>query len=135
LRVETEPDLPRVECDGAQIQQMVLALAMNALESMPSGGSTVLAARRAGDAGVVLEVTDTGCGIPEKDQERVFEPFFTTKEAGKGVGLGLAVVYGIVSCHHARIELRSKVGAGTTFSVFLPLRQPASGAAGEEAVP
>ena len=125
LRLETEPDLPRVACDAAQIQQMVLALAINALEAMPTGGAAAFAARREGDAGVVVEVSDTGPGIPEENHERIFEPFFTTKEAGKGVGLGLAVVYGIVNRHHGRIEVRSKAGQGTTFSVFLPLRQPA----------
>jgi two-component system NtrC family sensor kinase len=131
LRVDAEPNLPRVECDAAQIQQMVLALAINALEAMPAGGAATFAARRHGE-GVVVEVSDTGGGIPEADREHVFEPFFTTKEAGKGVGLGLAVVYGIVNRHHGRVELRSAVGKGTTFSVFLPLSQPAPGPEGEE---
>jgi len=132
LRLETEPDLPRVECDAAQVQQMVLALAINALEAMPTGGSASFAVRRAGEAGVAIDVADSGGGIPPEDHERVFEPFFTTKEAGKGVGLGLAVVYGIVNRHHGRIELRSAVGQGTTFSIFLPIRQPAPEAPGRE---
>jgi two-component system NtrC family sensor kinase len=132
LRLETEPDLPRVECDAAQVQQMVLALAINALEAMPTGGSATFSARRSGEAGVAIEVADSGGGIPPEDHERIFEPFFTTKEAGKGVGLGLAVVYGIVNRHHGRIELRSAVGQGTTFSIFLPLRQPAPEAPGRE---
>ena len=124
LRLETEPGLPLVECDAAQIQQAILALAINALEAMPTGGEATFAARRQGPDGVVVEVSDSGAGIPEEDREHVFEPFFTTKEVGKGVGLGLAVVYGIVNRHHGRIELRSQVGRGTTFSMFLPLRQP-----------
>jgi two-component system, NtrC family, sensor kinase len=124
LSLDTEADLPRVECDAAQIQQAILALAINALEAMPTGGRATFAARRHGAEGVVVEVSDTGPGIPEEDREHVFEPFFTTKEVGKGVGLGLAVVYGIVSRHRGRIELRSEVGRGSTFSMFLPLRQP-----------
>jgi signal transduction histidine kinase len=67
-------------------------------------------------------VSDTGAGIPEADQERIFEPFFTTKDVGKGVGLGLAVVYGIVTRHQGRIELDSRPGRGSTFTVHLPRR-------------
>jgi two-component system NtrC family sensor kinase len=74
--------------------------------------------------GLVLSVSDTGAGIPEADQERIFEPFFTTKDVGKGVGLGLAVVYGIVTRHQGRIELDSQPGEGSTFTVHLP-RRPA----------
>jgi two-component system NtrC family sensor kinase len=125
LDVQAAAGLPRVRCDAAQVQQMVLALAMNALESTPGGGRVTLATR-ADEAvpGVVIEVSDTGCGIREEDLSRIFEPFYTTKEAGKGVGLGLAVVYGIVTRHHGRIDVRSTVGTGTTFSVHLPLEQP-----------
>ncbi|HVO10554.1 MAG TPA: ATP-binding protein [Vicinamibacteria bacterium] len=123
LEAACDPDLPRVVCDAPQVQQMMLALAMNALEATPSDGRVALEARREGD-GVRLVVSDTGWGIPKEHQDRIFEPFFTTKEAGKGVGLGLAVVYGIVDRHHARIELRSEAGRGTTFTVHLPARQP-----------
>jgi len=123
LEAACDPDLPRVVCDAAQVQQMILALAMNALEATPADGRVSLAARREGD-GVRLVVADTGWGIPKEHQDRIFEPFFTTKEAGKGVGLGLAVVYGIVNRHHARIELRSEPGRGTSFTIHLPARQP-----------
>ena len=67
---------------------------------------------------------DTGCGIPEEHQPHVFEPFYTTKEEGKGVGLGLAVVYGIVERHRGRIRFTSAEGRGTTFTIELPLEQP-----------
>jgi two-component system NtrC family sensor kinase len=126
LLAKADPDLPRITCDASQVQQMVLALAMNALEATPSGGRVeIAAAAEAGGDGIVLTVSDTGCGIPEEHQARIFEPFFTTKESGRGVGLGLAVVYGIVTRHDGRIEVRSRPGAGTTFAVHLPRRPPA----------
>jgi two-component system NtrC family sensor kinase len=124
LEVRTERDLPRVVCDAAQVQQMILALAMNALEATPAEGRVEVAARGE-EGGVCLVVADTGAGIPREHVDRVFEPFFTTKEAGKGVGLGLAVVYGIVNRHHGRIEVESEPGRGTAFTVHLPALQPA----------
>jgi two-component system NtrC family sensor kinase len=129
LEARVEADLPRVVCDGAQVQQMLLALAMNALEATPSDGRVSLEARRDGD-GVRLVVSDTGWGIPKEHLDRIFEPFFTTKEAGKGVGLGLAVVYGIVNGHHGTIAVESEPGRGTTFTVRLPARQPEAPDAG-----
>ena len=123
LETRVEPDLPKVVCDAAQVQQVILALAMNALEATPSDGRVSIEASRDGD-GVGLAVSDTGWGIPKDHLDRIFEPFFTTKEAGKGVGLGLAVVYGIVSAHHGTIDVESEPGRGTTFTVHLPARQP-----------
>jgi two-component system NtrC family sensor kinase len=140
LEVDLPPDLPHLVCDASQIQQMILALAMNALEATPSEGKVTLSARAeaaespagskpaAGAApggAIVLQVRDTGCGIPPEHRARIFEPFFTTKKEGSGVGLGLAVVYGIVERHHGRIDVESAPGAGTLFTVHLPLRQPA----------
>jgi two-component system NtrC family sensor kinase len=129
LEIETAPGLATVECDAAQIEQMILALAMNALEATPTGGRVALGARPEGE-GVALTVSDTGTGIPEADQARIFEPFFTTKEAGKGVGLGLAVVYGIVTRHGGQIEVASRPAAGTVFTVHLPRHPPAPEAGG-----
>ena len=102
---------------------MILALAMNALEATPAEGRVSIEAGPDGD-GVKLVVADTGWGIPKEHLDHIFEPFFTTKEAGKGVGLGLAVVYGIVNAHHGRIDVQSEPGRGTTFTVHLPARQP-----------
>ena len=130
LAARVDAGLPRVVCDAAQVQQMLLALSMNALEATPPEGRVTIEARPDGD-GVALVVSDTGHGIRAEDHERIFEPFFTTKEEGKGVGLGLAVVYGIVERHHATIDVRSAAGEGTTFTVRLPPRQPAA-AEGEE---
>jgi signal transduction histidine kinase len=105
------------------VQQVILALAMNALEATPRDGRVSIEVK--GDAqGATLVVADTGWGIPREHLDRIFEPFFTTKEAGKGVGLGLAVVYGIVTAHHGRIDVASEPGRGTTFAVHLPARPP-----------
>jgi two-component system, NtrC family, sensor kinase len=123
LEATTDPNLPRVVCDAAQVQQMLLALAMNALEATPTDGKVTMEARRDGD-GVRLVVADTGAGIPKDNLEHIFEPFFTTKETGKGVGLGLAVVYGIVDRHHGTIGVASEPGRGTAFTIRLPPRQP-----------
>jgi len=134
LETRVEPGLPKVVCDGAQVQQIILALAMNALEATPSDGRVSIEA--APDVyGVRLVIADTGWGIPKEHLDHIFEPFFTTKEAGKGVGLGLAVVYGIVNAHHGRIDVQSEPGRGTTFTVRLPVRPPegAEAAAGESA--
>jgi two-component system NtrC family sensor kinase len=129
LEARVEPGLPKVVCDGAQVQQMILALAMNALEATPPDGRVSIEAAPDGD-GVKLVVADTGWGIPKDHLDRIFEPFFTTKEAGKGVGLGLAVVYGIVTAHHGRIDVQSEPGRGTTFTVRLPARPPEGAEAG-----
>jgi signal transduction histidine kinase len=123
LEGRAAPDLPRIVCDAAQVQQVVLALAMNALEATPVGGRVWIDASGDGD-GVRLVIGDTGWGIPKEHLDRIFEPFFTTKDAGKGVGLGLAVVYGIVNGHHGIIDVASEPGRGTTFTIHLPPRQP-----------
>jgi two-component system, NtrC family, sensor kinase len=129
LEARTAGDLPRIVCDAAQVQQAILALAMNALEATPSGGRVSIEAARDGD-GVRLVVSDTGGGILRDHLDRIFEPFFTTKEAGQGVGLGLAVVYGIVNGHHGRIDVESEPDRGATFTVHLPARQPEERSAG-----
>jgi two-component system NtrC family sensor kinase len=133
LETRVAGDLPEVVCDAAQVQQMLLALAMNALEATPPNGRVTISAQP-DPAGIALAVSDTGNGIPREHQDRIFEPFFTTKEAGKGVGLGLAVVYGIVTRHHGTIDLASEAGRGTSFTVRLPLRQPEEAQAAPEPV-
>jgi two-component system NtrC family sensor kinase len=119
IGVHVAPDLPMVNADGGQIQQAVIALATNAIDAMSDGGK--LDFRVIGRSNrVIVEVEDTGAGIPVEDMPKIFEPFFTTKEVGKGTGLGLAVCYGIISEHGGRLSVRSNVGKGTTFSIFLP---------------
>jgi signal transduction histidine kinase len=87
---------------------------------MPEGGKLTFRAFSKANS-VVIEVEDTGAGIPEENMSKIFEPFFTTKEIGKGTGLGLSVCYGIISDHNGRISVRSTVGRGTTFSIILPV--------------
>ncbi|MFM9904394.1 MAG: two-component system sensor histidine kinase NtrB [Pyrinomonadaceae bacterium] len=118
--LEIEPDLPLVSADGGQIQQAVIALATNAIDAMPDGGKLTFRVFSKPNR-VVLEVADTGTGIPQENMPKIFEPFFTTKEVGRGTGLGLAVCYGIISEHGGRLSVRSNVGKGTTFSIFLPV--------------
>ncbi len=117
--IEIDHDLPMVSADGGQLQQAVIALATNGIDAMPSGGKLTFRAFSKGNR-VMIEVVDDGTGIPPENMPKVFEPFFTTKEVGKGTGLGLAVCYGIISEHGGRLSVRSNVGKGTTFSIFLP---------------
>ncbi len=119
IEVETTKDLPTVLGDEGQLQQAVVALATNAIDAMPEGGTLTLRARAAGPK-VMLEIKDTGIGIPAENLTKIFDPFFTTKDVGRGTGLGLAVCYGIVSEHDGRLDVRSTVGVGTTFTISLP---------------
>jgi len=123
LRKNIEPDLPEVQCDFQQIQQALLNLMYNASDAMLDGGTlTVTANRKAGtERFLEVMVSDTGCGITGEDKEKIFDPFFTTKEEGKGVGLGLSVVYGIITRHNGTIEVESEPGKGNTFKISLPL--------------
>lgn len=112
--------LPPVMADPDQMQQVLLNLAINAIQAMPEGGTLTLRAFM-GDGGLVsISVQDTGGGIAPENMEKLFTPFFTTKERGKGVGLGLAVSHGIVERHGGKIDVQSEVGKGSTFTVRLP---------------
>ncbi|HUV76880.1 MAG TPA: ATP-binding protein [Desulfobacterales bacterium] len=123
LRKNIASDLPKVQCDFQQIQQALLNLIHNASDTMLDGGTlTVTAQRKAGSERFIdIMVSDTGCGITEADREKIFDPFFTTKAEGKGVGLGLSVVYGIITRHNGTIDVESKPGKGSTFTVSLPV--------------
>ena len=114
------PDIPEICADENQLQQVLLNLSLNACEAMPGGG-TLTIQTTPGDDTVEILVRDTGVGIQQEDLDRVFEPFFTTKEPGKGTGLGLAVSYGIIQQHGGKMHLDSRVGAGSTFTICLPI--------------
>lgn len=113
--------LPEVTADFDQLQQVFTNLTLNAIQAM-SGGGKLTVCTRAAEGHVEVHVQDTGSGISQENLSRLFTPFFTTKEKGKGVGLGLAVVQRIVERHRGRIEVRSEVGKGTTFSVYFRAR-------------
>ncbi len=127
-------NLPLILCDPSQIEQVLLALIMNAIDAMPRGGRLWISTRQNPDKNEIdIEVRDDGAGIPAEVLPHIFEPFVTTKE-GKGVGLGLAISRGIVERHNGRIEVQSELGRGTTFTVTLPAQasEPALVAAGEQ---
>ncbi len=119
LRTEYAPALPPIFADIGMIEQIVLNLAVNARDAMVGGGKLTIRTSLDGRQ-VCLHVTDNGGGIAPENLSRIFEPFFTTKEVGKGTGLGLATVYGIVQQHHGKIDVQSEPGKGTTFSVSFP---------------
>ncbi|MGA8186342.1 MAG: ATP-binding protein [Candidatus Sulfotelmatobacter sp.] len=121
LQLNIAKDLPRVPCDPAQIEQVLIALIMNAIDAMPRGGNLWLDARLSDDESEIeIQVRDDGAGIAPDILPHIFEPFLTTKESGHGVGLGLAISRGIVERHNGRIEVKSELGRGTTFNISLP---------------
>lgn len=140
LRVNLESGLQPISADSNQLEQVILNLAVNARDAMPKGGRLLLETRNfnlqndylivqrnlAPGAYVLLEISDTGYGIPPAVQERIFEPFFTTKEIGKGTGLGLSTVYGIVKQLGGHVSVYSEVNIGTTFKIYLPVTQDAT---------
>ncbi|MBI5388531.1 MAG: PAS domain S-box protein [Verrucomicrobia bacterium] len=133
LQCTYAPELPPVLADAGMVEQVIMNLAVNARDAMPKGGRLLVAtevrqvspehARRNAEARVgwfvTLTIADTGCGMESGTLARIFEPFFTTKEVGKGTGLGLATVYGIVKQHNGWVEVASEVGHGSTFTVYL----------------
>jgi signal transduction histidine kinase len=120
IEIEAEENLPMVYGDVGQLQQAVVALATNAIDAMPDGGTLTLRAIHSGSR-VLVQVKDSGVGIAPENMTKIFDPFFTTKDVGKGTGLGLAVCYGILSDHGGRLDVRSSVGVGTTFTITLPV--------------
>jgi len=122
LQLELATDLPSVWCDPGQIEQVVLALVVNAIDAMPNGGNLTLRTWASGEAQVQLEVADDGVGMPPEVLQNLFEPFFTTKERGRGLGLGLAVSRNIIERHAGTIHVDSAPGRGTRLTITLPVR-------------
>jgi two-component system, cell cycle sensor histidine kinase and response regulator CckA len=135
LSTKLEPSLGRVKADQGQIEQVIMNLAVNSRDAMPSGGKLTIEARNfemdeafvrkypypvQTGSYILLSVSDTGCGMDAATQAHIFEPFFTTKEKGKGTGLGLSMVYGVVKQSGGYIDVASETGVGTTFLIYLP---------------
>ena len=120
--------LPEVECIPSQINQVFMNLLVNAAQAIKERGRITVRTRQTGDDACV-EISDTGSGIAPDIIKRIFDPFFTTKPVGTGTGLGLSITHGIIRKHNGRIEVASEPGEGTTFRVFIPLRQVNSGQA------
>jgi two-component system, cell cycle sensor histidine kinase and response regulator CckA len=149
LKIDHGRDLWPIRADVGQLEQVVVNLIVNARDAMPDGGdisirSRNLTASECAGMGyrelapadyVLIEVEDTGTGIPPEIREKIFEPFFTTKEVGKGTGLGLSMVYGIVKQTGGYIYLESEEGKGTTFRIFLPRHVPSAKSAETAAAP
>jgi signal transduction histidine kinase/CheY-like chemotaxis protein len=135
LKFDRSPDLPGIDADSGMIEQVLMNLTVNARDAMPNGGRLDIATSLVEIADVgpkatsearpgcyaCLSVADTGCGMDEAVLKRLFEPFYTTKGVGRGTGLGLATIYGIVKQHRGWIEVQSKPGLGSVFKVFLPV--------------
>jgi len=124
VSVQVDPDVPQIESDRGRLQEIFLNLINNALAAMTNGGRLAITARRSEDRLICVTVADSGSGIPEAVMHRIFEPFFSTKTASGGTGLGLSITYGLIQEIGGHIHVKSEVGKGTEFSVFLPLKMP-----------
>jgi two-component system, NtrC family, sensor kinase len=122
LQTRFDDNLPYVWCDAEQIEQAFLALEINAVEAMPQEGTLRIDVSNLSSSELTMTISDTGLGIRDEDLPHIFEPFFTTKHEGKGTGLGLAVVYGIIERHGGKVSVQSALHQGTTFTITLPVK-------------
>jgi two-component system NtrC family sensor kinase len=121
INTKLAQDLPQVEASPSELQQVFLNMINNSLDAMDSKGGMIKVVTRISDGFVVVDVADTGTGIPESNLQRIFDPFFTTKPVGKGTGLGLSICYGIMKKMGGELTVNSEVGLGTTFHIQIPL--------------
>ena len=121
IKTDLAPALPLVAASPSELQQVLLNLVNNALDAIDSGGGTVTISTRRAIGRAVIEVADSGMGIPEANLARIFDPFFTTKPVGKGTGLGLSICYGIIKKLGGEIDVRSVIDMGTTLSIRIPI--------------
>jgi two-component system NtrC family sensor kinase len=132
ITIDLDPELPRVWVDEDQVKQVIMNVLVNAQHATEEGGSITIRSRRCPEPlpsephaepveMIEISIIDTGCGIAERDLQRIFDPFFTSKGVGKGTGLGLSVSHGIVKAHGGLIKVESTVGKGSAFHVFLPI--------------
>ncbi|MDI6801458.1 MAG: ATP-binding protein [Thermodesulfovibrionales bacterium] len=149
IRKEIDDTVPVINGDANQLEQVMMNLIVNAMDAMPDGGTITISTNllslkeKAGYINpllsdgeyFVLKISDTGAGIPDGIRDRIFEPFFTTKEQGKGTGLGLAMVYGIIKEHKGLIDVNSEIGKGTTFEIYLPVYRAISIEPGKRSAP
>ncbi len=145
LETDLQAEFAHIRADRSQMQQVIMNLAINARDAMPDGGKLIIRTRNqthydsskseTESRYIILSITDSGEGIPEENLPHIFDPFFTTKEKGKGTGLGLATVYGIIQDSNGQIEATSMSGAGTTFTIQLPCIEPGEKASESPAKP
>src|SRR5208283_2038305 len=137
VRIETNlaSDLPEVEASPSELQQVFLNMINNSLDAMDSKGGIVKITSTVSGKHVVVDVADTGEGIPRANLQRIFDPFFTTKPVGKGTGLGLSICYGIMKKMGGDLTVNSDVGLGTTFHIHIPVHQAARLKAGRKPDP
>lgn len=117
-----DPNLVYVECFPGQLSQVLMNIFSNAIQAI-EGQGTISVKTELDKKEALIIISDTGKGIPEDKVDNIFDPFYTTKEVGEGTGLGLSISYGIIKEHNGRIEVESELGVGTTFKIYLPVRQ------------
>lgn len=120
LRLQLGPQILPVQGDRGQLEQVFLNLVVNARDAMPKGGTLTISTENSKESGVLLRFSDTGVGMSTATKARIFDPFFTTKSAGVGTGLGLSTVYGIIGQSGGKVTVRSQLGQGTEFEIYLP---------------
>jgi two-component system NtrC family sensor kinase len=127
IQLDLDQELPIIQADQNQLQQVIVNLIENARDALPSGGTVSIRTRNGPIGMVTLEVSDNGMGIAPENLSKLFTPFFTTKPIGIGTGLGLAIIYGIIKLHRGQINVRSELEKGTTFTINLPIKHQGTG--------